>query len=152
MIHPVKAAARLMLGSLFVMGGLNQLKDQTYTGGLLDAARQRYGLPDLAAPADLVRLNGAAMITCGASLALGIAPRASALALAAGPAAAHQRRGSCVLDDGRPPQGLRRAQPLHVQRRHHRWSAGRRCGLTTARPGDVEGPPSSVLGGPFADA
>ena len=83
MIHPVKAAARLMLGSLFVMGGLNQLKDQTYTGGLLDAARQRYGLPALAAPADLVRLNGTAMITCGASLALGIAPRASALALAA---------------------------------------------------------------------
>lgn len=83
MIHPVKAAARLMLGSLFVMGGLSQLKDQTYTGGLLDAARQRYGLPALAAPADLVRLNGTAMITCGASLALGIAPRASALALAA---------------------------------------------------------------------
>lgn len=30
MVHPVKFVARGMLGAVFITGGLNQLKDQTY--------------------------------------------------------------------------------------------------------------------------
>ncbi|AKT50643.1 DoxX family protein [Arsenicicoccus sp. oral taxon 190] len=84
MFHPLKAVGRLLLGSLFVGGGLNQLTgDPTHLVGLVDEATQRYGLEGLPQSADLVRLNGVLMVAGGAALGLGIAPRRTALMLAA---------------------------------------------------------------------
>ena len=68
----------------FVGGGLNQLTgDPTYPASLVDQAKERYGLEELPRSTDLVRLNGLLMVAGGAALALGVAPRRSALLLAA---------------------------------------------------------------------
>ncbi|WP_409484349.1 DoxX family membrane protein [Arsenicicoccus dermatophilus] len=83
MPNPVTMVARACLGALFVGGGLNQLTgDPTYPAALVDQAKERYGLQQLPASRDLVRLNGALMTAGGAALALGIMPRRAALLLA----------------------------------------------------------------------
>ncbi len=83
MVNPAKALGRLLLGSLFVTGGLNQLKDPTYGAAKTDELKERYGLAGLPESSALVKANGAAMIAGGVTLALGIKPRTSAAVLAA---------------------------------------------------------------------
>lgn len=83
MVHPVKFVARGMLGAVFITGGLNQLKDQTYGAAMTDAAKEQYGLGDLPDSELLVKLNGAGMLAAGVGLALGIKPRRAALLAAA---------------------------------------------------------------------
>ncbi len=82
MSHPVRALGRALLGTLFVMGGRNQLKKPAHGIAMTDAAKQRYGLAGLPDSAQLVQLNGLAMVAAGTTLALGVAPRSSALLLA----------------------------------------------------------------------
>lgn len=82
MANPVQALGRALLGSLFIMGGMNQLKDPSYGIAMTDAAKDRYGLAQLPDSATLVKLNGAGMVAGGAGLALGVQPRLSALLLA----------------------------------------------------------------------
>ena len=72
MVNPAKALGRLLLGSLFVTGGLNQLKDPTYGAAKTDELKERYGLAGLPESSALVKANGAAMIAGGVTLALSI--------------------------------------------------------------------------------
>lgn len=82
MVNPAKLVARSLLGTVFVGGGMNQLKAPDMIGPMVDGAAERYGLAELpVSGSDLVRLNGAGMVAAGTTMALGIAPRTSALAL-----------------------------------------------------------------------
>lgn len=83
MPNPVRALGRALLGSLFVVGGYNQLKNPTFGVAMTDAAKERYDLTRLPDSRRLVQLNGAGMVAAGTTLALGIKPRRSALLLAA---------------------------------------------------------------------
>ena len=84
MLSPLRPAARVLTGSTYVLLGFDAVRAP---GGRVDQAA-----PLLAAirkavplPADdelVVRGNAAAQVAAGAMLALGIAPRLSALALA----------------------------------------------------------------------
>ena len=84
MLAPLRPAARVLTGSTYVLLGFDALREP---GGRVDQAA-----PVLAAirkvaplPEDdemVVRGNAAVMVAAGALLALGIAPRLSALALA----------------------------------------------------------------------
>lgn len=79
-------AARPLTGSVFVMGGLDTLRDPEprveIAGPLLDSLRRKVpALPD--DDVLVVRLNAAAQLVLGCMLASGKAPRASAAALAA---------------------------------------------------------------------
>ena len=69
-------AGRLLLAGQFVYGGYLAAR----TPGARPAALERAGLPG---GADLVRLNGAAMVVGGLALGAGILPRAASLGLIA---------------------------------------------------------------------
>ena len=69
-------AGRLLLAGQFVYGGYLAARDP----GARPAALERAGLPG---GADLVRLNGAAMVVGGLALGAGILPRAASLGLIA---------------------------------------------------------------------
>ena len=84
--------ARPMLASMFVMGGVNSLKNtdaaaeraKPVTDAVVPTAqRLAPGLPIPTDPKTLVRANAAAQIAAGLALATGRAPRLSALTLAA---------------------------------------------------------------------
>ncbi len=81
MFNPVKFAARSLLASVFVVGGLNQLKNPAALGPVVDKAKEQYGVDVEIAGKDLVSANGVGMIAAGTAMALGIMPRTSALAL-----------------------------------------------------------------------
>ena len=81
----VRRVARPMLASMFVVGGLDQLK---HPGRKVDTARPLVEkvAPAIGLPDDtelLVRANGAAMVGAGALLALGRLPRVASAVLAA---------------------------------------------------------------------
>lgn len=81
----VRRIARPMLASMFVVGGLDQLK---HPGRKVDTARPLVEkvAPAIGLPDDtelLVRANGAAMVGAGALLALGRLPRVASAVLAA---------------------------------------------------------------------
>ncbi len=81
MINPVKMAGRAMLATVFIGGGLNQLKGSAHLGPVVDSAKEEYAI-DVDVPGEtLVKLNGAGMVAAGSALALGILPRVSALSL-----------------------------------------------------------------------
>lgn len=81
MINPVKMAGRAMLATVFIGGGLNQLKGSAELGPVVDSAKEEYGI-DVDVPGEtLVKLNGAGMVAAGTALALGILPRVSAVSL-----------------------------------------------------------------------
>lgn len=83
MPNPLNVLARCLLASVFVTGGINQLKSPEALAKSGERAKEEFGLS--AAPLDgteLVMLNGAGMVAAGTTLALGILPRTSALALA----------------------------------------------------------------------
>lgn len=81
----VRRLARPMLATVFVAGGLNQLrfpaKHVRLGRTVIDKLAALSGLP--ADPEALVRLNGAAMLTAGSALAAGRMPRAASAVLAA---------------------------------------------------------------------
>ena len=72
----VRRAARPMLAGLFVLGGLDGLRDP----GPREEAARRLGASE---PRQAARLHAAAMLVAGAGLATGRLPRLSALVLAA---------------------------------------------------------------------
>lgn len=81
MINPVKMAGRAMLATVFIGGGLNQLKSAAQLGPVVDSAKEEYAI-DVDVPGEtLVKLNGAGMMAAGSAMALGILPRVSALSL-----------------------------------------------------------------------
>lgn len=79
----VRRIARPLLASMFVVGGVDQLRNpHTKTPAvedLLKKASEQLGLPD--DPELLVRVNGALMVGAGSMLAMGRLPRTSALVL-----------------------------------------------------------------------
>jgi putative oxidoreductase len=84
LLAPLRPAARLLTGSTYVLLGFDALRDP---GARVDQAAPvlaaiRKGVP---LPEDdelVVRANAGVQVLCGSLLALGIAPRLSALALA----------------------------------------------------------------------
>ena len=83
MPNPLVFIARGLLSSVFVTGGLNQLKAPQALGPVVERAEEKYGLHLPVDGTDLVKLNGGGMVAAGATLALGILPKTSALTLAA---------------------------------------------------------------------
>ncbi|GAA1391283.1 DoxX family protein [Luteococcus peritonei] len=82
MINPVKFVARGLLASVFIGGGMNQLKNPAALGPVVERAKEKYGVDLPVDGKDLVTANGAGMVAAGTAMALGIMPRTSALALA----------------------------------------------------------------------
>lgn len=81
----VRRIARPLLASMFVVGGADQFKHPSAKTDVAEPVVNRLA-PALRLPADtelLVRANGVVMVTAGAMLALGKAPRVAAVALAA---------------------------------------------------------------------
>lgn len=81
MPNPVKFAARSLISGLFVVGGINQFKNASHLGPVVDAAKEEYAIDVDVAGEDLVKLNGAGMVAAASTMALGILPRLSALSL-----------------------------------------------------------------------
>jgi putative oxidoreductase len=82
----LRAAARPMLASIFVIQGLDTMLHPERVAPRADPVVRPLAelLPGVAGQTeDAVRLNGAVQFTAGSLLALGIAPRLSALAIAA---------------------------------------------------------------------
>src|SRR5262245_59389846 len=88
----IRLIARPMLASMFVVGGIDALthaaskvpKAEKVTGHVPTVADKiAPGLPVPTDPATLVRVNGAAQVLAGLTLATGRLPRVSALVLAA---------------------------------------------------------------------
>jgi uncharacterized membrane protein YphA (DoxX/SURF4 family) len=84
-MHPIRSAARLLTGSTYVALGFDAARDPGHrvdlAGPTLASMRGVVPLPD--DDELLVRANAAVQVVAGASLALGIAQRSSAVALAA---------------------------------------------------------------------
>lgn len=75
---------RTLLAAVFLRGAVGQLQRPQPLADLVERATSRYGLDWLPVPGrQLVLANGAVMLTAGSGLALGVAPRACALALTA---------------------------------------------------------------------
>jgi len=84
MLAPLRPAARVLTGSTYVLLGFDALREP---GGRVDQAAPVLASIRKVAPLPeddelVVRANAAVMVAGGALLALGIAPRLSALALA----------------------------------------------------------------------
>lgn len=83
MFNPGKALGRAMVGSLFVYGGQNAIKNRAHLVPIIEGALQRYGLQGqipLSAE-QLIQANGAGMIGLGGAMALGVKSRLAALGL-----------------------------------------------------------------------
>jgi putative oxidoreductase len=84
MLAPLRPPARMLTGSTYLLLGFDALREP---GGRVDQAgpvlaRMRKIVPLPEDDEQLVRLNAGVQVVAGATLALGIAPRLSALALA----------------------------------------------------------------------
>lgn len=84
MLGALRPAARLLTGSTYAVLGYGALREPgppaEQAATLLAAIRQKVALP--AGDEQLVQVNGAVQAACGVLLALGMAPRLSALVLA----------------------------------------------------------------------
>jgi putative oxidoreductase len=84
MLAPLRPAARMLTGSTYVLLGFDALREPgtrvDQAAGVIGAIRKVAPLPD--DDELVVRGNAAVQVVAGALLALGIAPRLSALALA----------------------------------------------------------------------
>jgi len=80
----LRPVARLLMGSTYVVLGYGALREPgqgaEQAATLMAAVRKKVPLP--ARDEQLVQVNGATQATCGVLLALGVAPRLSALVLA----------------------------------------------------------------------
>ena len=75
---------RTLLAAVFLRVAVGQLQRPQPLADLVERAKSRYGLGDLPVEGrHLVLANGAIMLGAGSGLALGVAPRACALALTA---------------------------------------------------------------------
>ena len=83
MFNPGKALGRAMIGSLFVYGGQNAIKNRAHLVPMIDAAQERYGLKGQLplTSEQLIQANGAGMIALGAAMGLGIKSRLAAIGL-----------------------------------------------------------------------
>lgn len=83
MVNPGKALGRALIGSLFIYGGQNALKNRQYLTGMIDQAQETYGVNEKvpATSEQLIQANGAGMVALGSALALGIKPNLSAIGL-----------------------------------------------------------------------
>lgn len=80
----LEALARVLLGSIFIHGGVFVLLRPDQPTGRLNALMRRVGQPDRPALSKaLVQTNATAMVVGGVALAAGVAPRTSAYALGA---------------------------------------------------------------------
>jgi putative oxidoreductase len=84
MLAPLRPAARMLTGSTYVLLGFDAVRQPggrvDQAGPLLAQIRKVIPLPD--DDEQLVRFNAGVQVVAGTMLALGIAPRLSALALA----------------------------------------------------------------------
>jgi len=83
LLAPLRPPARILTGSTYILLGYDAFREP---GGRVDLAtpvlaRMRKVVPLPDDDEQLVRLNAAVQVVAGATLALGIAPRLSALAL-----------------------------------------------------------------------
>ena len=78
----VGAVARILMATVFIKGGINQVKKAHRLAPAVDAALEEYGIEVSASGEKLVKLNGIGMTVAGGALALGVFPRTSALTLA----------------------------------------------------------------------
>ncbi len=86
-MNPIRAVARPMLASMFVMGGIDSLRNPTPKAGAAGEVSDQLGeaIPALRDTdnADIVRATGAAQVIGGGLLAFGKLPRLSSTVLAA---------------------------------------------------------------------
>jgi putative oxidoreductase len=84
-VKPIQALARPLLASVFVVGGIETFRNPAprakMAAPVLDTVKEFAPAP-LDDPVTIVRANAALQVAAGCTLALGIAPRLSALALA----------------------------------------------------------------------
>lgn len=73
--------ARPLLAPVFVVGGIDTLRDPEPRAEMAVPFLKRIGATALADPVTLVRANAALQVGAGVTLALGVLPRASAVAL-----------------------------------------------------------------------
>ena len=78
----VGVVARALMAPVFIRGGINQVKKAHRLAPSVDAALEEYGIEVPVGGEELVKLNGIGMAAAGGTLALGVFPRISALALA----------------------------------------------------------------------
>lgn len=83
MFNPGKTLGRALVGALFVYGGQNAMKHKSYLApNVVEPKREALKLNALPATSEqLIQANGIGMIALGSTMALGIAPRLSALGL-----------------------------------------------------------------------
>ena len=86
-MNPIRAVARPMLASMFVMGGIDSLRNPTDKAPAVDQVTEPIGeaVPQVREMdnADLVRATGAAKVVGGSLLAIGKMPRLASAVLAA---------------------------------------------------------------------
>lgn len=86
-MNPIRAVARPMLASMFVMGGIDSLRNPTDKAPVAGEVSDQLGeaVPALrdADDADIVRATGAAQVVGGTLLAIGKMPRLASTVLAA---------------------------------------------------------------------
>ena len=86
-MNPIRAVARPMLASMFVMGGIDSLRNPTDKAPTVDQVAEPIGdaVPQVREMdnADLVRATGAAKVVGGSLLAIGKLPRLASSVLAA---------------------------------------------------------------------
>ncbi|MBM7050443.1 DoxX family protein [Rothia sp. ZJ1223] len=73
-------ASRTALASIFLLGGKSQVENAEYIGGAVSSVAKKYNL--LVEGTQVAKLSGITMATLGTTLALGVAPRTSAVVLA----------------------------------------------------------------------
>ena len=78
----VGVVARALMAPVFIRGGINQVKKAPRLAPSVDATMEEYGIEVSVSGEELVKLNGIGMAAAGGTLALGVFPRISALALA----------------------------------------------------------------------
>ncbi|MFC5175501.1 DoxX family protein [Nocardioides taihuensis] len=133
--------ARPMLASMFVVGGVNALRNVDRTAAKAQAVTDRVvplvqkaapSLPIPTDPATLVRLNAVAQIVAAGALATGRAPRLSAAVLAASlvPTTVAGHRYWEVS-----------AEPARSQQRLHFWKNVSMLGGLIIAAGDTDGRP-----------
>lgn len=82
MSAPARFLGRALFAPLFYAGARNAISKADGVAGLIDKRRAQVGLTDLPVSSkQLVQVNGAAQIGLSTTMALGIAPRLSALGL-----------------------------------------------------------------------
>lgn len=78
----ISRVSRTLVGSLFVYGGQNAIRNSAHLEPMVEAKRAQLGLNKLpASTSQLIQANGAGMVALGSTLALGVFPRLSALGL-----------------------------------------------------------------------